>query len=54
MGLCELSDFSIFTFVTVSNLKFSTGYYNNSLYLMMDFTVQIATDDVPLYHSVPH
>ena len=37
MGLCETSNFSIFTFITASNLKFCTHSYSSFVYRMMRF-----------------
>ena len=37
MGLCEVSDFSIFPFDSANNLKFGTGNKNNnSFYILID------------------
>ena len=36
MGMCEISAFPIFTFSSVNDTKFCTGYYTKSLYLVMD------------------
>ena len=36
MGLCEIINFSIYTFNSASDLK-SCGYYDSNCYLMMEF-----------------
>ena len=37
MGLCKTSNFSIFTFINASDLKFCPHSYSNCVYLMMRF-----------------
>ena len=37
MGLCETSNFSIFTFINASDLKFCTRSYSSCVYHMMKF-----------------
>ena len=37
MGLCETSNFFIFTFINASNLKFCTRTYSSCTYRMMKF-----------------
>ena len=37
MGLCKTSNFSIFTFITVIDLKIRTRSYSSCLYRMMQF-----------------
>ena len=37
MGLCETSDFSIFTFSSASDLKFCTRSYSKCFFLMTRF-----------------
>ena len=37
MGLCKTSNFSIFTFINVSNLKFCSCSYSSCVYHMMRF-----------------
>ena len=35
MGLCKTSNFSIFTFINASDLKFCTRSYSSCVYRMM-------------------
>ena len=37
MGLCETSNFSIFTFINASDLKFCPRSYSSCVYRMMKF-----------------
>ena len=37
MGMSETSNFSIFTFINVSDLNFCTSSYSSCLYSMMKF-----------------
>ena len=37
MGLCKTSNFSIFTFINASDLKFCTRSYSSCVYRMMRF-----------------
>ena len=37
MGLCETPNFSIFTFINASDLKFCTRSYSSCVYRMMRF-----------------
>ena len=37
MGLCETSNFSFFTFINASDLKFRTRSYSSCVYCMMRF-----------------
>ena len=37
MGLCKTSNFSIFTFINASDLKFCPRSYSSCIYLMMRF-----------------
>ena len=41
MGLCKTSNFSIFTFINASDLKFCTCSYSSCVYRMMKLKVRI-------------
>ena len=49
MGLCETSNFSIFTFINASDLKFCTCSYGSCIYLMTSFEWKsLQNDDATL------
>ena len=52
MGLCKTSNFSIFTFINASDLKFCPRSYSSCVYLMMRFKglngKKLQNDDVTL------
>ena len=51
MGLCKTSNFSIFTFINASDLKFCTRSYSNCYYLMIGLKFEwksLQNDDVTL------
>ena len=49
MGLCETSNFSIFTFINASDLKFCTCSYGSYIYLMTRFEWKsLQNDDATL------
>ena len=56
MGLCETSNFSIFTFINASDLKFGTRSYSSCVYLMMRFKrfewKSLRNDNITLCHSI--
>ena len=37
MGLCKTSNFSVFSFMNASDLKFCTRFYSSCVYCMMRF-----------------
>ena len=51
MGLCETSNFSIFTFSCAGNLKVCTRSYSNCLSLMFEWK-SLQGDDITLRYSI--
>ena len=52
MGLCETSNFSIFTFSCASDLKVCTHSYSNCFCLMMRLSLNGQNDKVTLQHCI--